>query len=469
MKYISTRGACPEQNFEEVLLAGMAPDGGLYVPAELPQFSMDEIRSWKSLCYPELALKIITPFIGDEIEAGALREIIEESYDGFDDPDAAPLRALNQNEWLLELYHGPTLAFKDFALQVLGRLLDHVLRKNDQRVVILGATSGDTGSAALEGCRHSDRVDIYILHPHQRVSDVQRKQMTTIAGDNVFNLAVEGNFDDCQRLVKAAFADQGFLPSDRQLVAVNSINWARIMMQIVYYFSAALKLGAPDQAVSFSVPTGNFGDIYAGYLARRMGLSIAQLIVATNENDILHRFISRNEYAVAELTHTYSPSMDILISSNFERYLFDLFARNGTELAEFMARLSAKPRAENQANLSVSKQQWQQVRACFDSASVDDETTCEVIAEVFASHGIVLDPHTAVGVKAGRLCNQDPAVPMVMLATAHPAKFSDAIAAAGVELAALPRYLQDLFDREERYTVIANDLQAVTDYLKHHS
>jgi threonine synthase len=252
-------------------------------------------------------------------------------------------------------------------------------------------------------------------------------------------------------------------------VAVNSINWARIMMQIVYYFSAALKLGAPDQAVSFSVPTGNFGDIYAGYLARRMGLSIAQLIVATNENDILHRFISRNEYAVAELTHTYSPSMDILISSNFERYLFDLFARNGTELAEFMARLSAKPRAENQANLSVSKQQWQQVRACFDSASVDDETTCEVIAEVFASHGIVLDPHTAVGVKAGRLCNQDPAVPMVMLATAHPAKFSDAIAAAGVELAALPRYLQDLFDREERYTVIANDLQAVTDYLKHHS
>jgi threonine synthase len=236
VKYISTRGACPEQNFEQVLLAGMAPDGGLYVPAEIPQFSIEEIRSWKTLSYPELALKIIAPFMGDEIEAGALSKIIEESYAEFDHPDIAPLTALNQNEWLLELYHGPTLAFKDFALQVLGRLLDYVLVKNDQRAVILGATSGDTGSAALEGCRHSDRVDIFILHPHQRVSDVQRKQMTTVAGDNVFNLAVEGNFDDCQRIVKAAFADQSFLPSDCQLVAVNSINWARIMMQIVYYF-----------------------------------------------------------------------------------------------------------------------------------------------------------------------------------------------------------------------------------------
>ncbi|MCH7671577.1 MAG: threonine synthase, partial [Proteobacteria bacterium] len=263
--------------------------------------------------------------------------------------------------------------------------------------------------------------------------------------------------------------DQGFLPSDRQLVAVNSINWARIMMQIVYYFSAALKLGGPDQTVSFSVPTGNFGDIYAGCLARRMGLPIAQLIVATNENDILHRFISRNEYAVSELTQTYSPSMDILISSNFERYLFELFARNGAELTEFMARLGANPGIENETTLGVSEQQWQQMRACFDSASVDDETTCDIIAEVFASHGIVLDPHTAVGVKAGRLCNQDPAIPMVMLATAHPAKFGDAIAAAGVELPALPRQLQDLFDLEERYTVIANDLQAVTDYLKNHS
>jgi threonine synthase len=465
VKYISTRGACPEQNFEQVLLAGMAPDGGLYVPAEIPQFSIEEIRSWKTLSYPELALKIIAPFMGDELEAGALSKIIEESYAEFDHPDIAPLTALNQNEWLLELYHGPTLAFKDFALQVLGRLLDYVLVKNDQRAVILGATSGDTGSAALEGCRHSDRVDIFILHPHQRVSDVQRKQMTTVAGDNVFNLAVEGNFDDCQRIVKAAFADQSFLPSDCQLVAVNSINWARIMMQIVYYFSAALKLDGPDQVVSFSVPTGNFGDIYAGYLAKRMGLPIAQLVIATNSNDILHRFISRNEYTVSDLIQTYSPSMDILVSSNFERYLFELFARDGAKLSDFMARFTNG----NREVLSVSDQQWQQVKACFDSASVDDDTICVVIAEVFHSHGVVMDPHTATGVQAGRLCNKDAAVPMIMLSTAHPAKFSDAIAAAGVELPVLPHHLQDLFDREERYAVVANDLQAVTDYLKNHS
>lgn len=465
MKYISTRGACPEQNFEQVLLAGMAPDGGLYVPAELPQFSVDEIRSWKTLSYPELALKIITPFIGNEIEADALRKIIEASYDEFDHPDIAPLTALNPNEWLLELYHGPTLAFKDFALQVLGRLLDYVLVKNDQHVVILGATSGDTGSAALEGCRHSDRVDIFILHPHRRVSDVQRKQMTTVSGDNVFNLAIEGNFDDCQRIVKAAFAEQSFLPSDRQLVAVNSINWARIMMQIVYYFAAALKLGGPDQVVSFSVPTGNFGNIYAGYLAKGMGLPIAQLVVATNTNDILHRFISRNEYAVSDLTPTYSPSMDILVSSNFERYLFELFARDSTKLSEFMARFANGSREV----LSVSDQQWQQIKACFDSASVDDDTTCAVIAEVFHSHGITIDPHTATGVQAGRICNKDNTVPMIMLSTAHPAKFSDAIAAAGVELPALPNHLQDLFDREERYAVLTNDLQAVTDYLKNYS
>ena len=271
MRYQSTRGGCPEQSFEEVLLTGLAPDGGLYVPTELPRFSAEEIASWRELTYPDLALKVIAPFVGDEIPAADLRQIIEQSYAGFAHADVAPLVPLDNDEYVLELFHGPTLAFKDFALQVLGRLLDYVLSKRDQRVVILGATSGDTGSAALEGCRHSDRVDLFILHPHNRVSDVQRKQMTTIEGNNVFNLAVEGNFDDCQRIVKAAFADQSFLAEDRQLVAVNSINWARILMQIVYYFSSALRLGGPEKAVSFSVPTGNFGDIYAGYLAQQMG------------------------------------------------------------------------------------------------------------------------------------------------------------------------------------------------------
>jgi threonine synthase len=444
------------------LLTGLAPDGGLFVPEQLPQFSAADMESFKQLSYPELALKIISPFVADEIPEADLSRIIHESYADFDDPAVAPLTQLGEREWVLELFHGPTLAFKDFALQVLGRLLDYVLTENDQRVVILGATSGDTGSAALEGCRHSDRVDIFILHPHQRVSDVQRKQMTTVPGDNVFNLAVEGNFDDCQRIVKAAFADQGFLPEGRQLVAVNSINWARILMQIVYYFSAALRLGAPQQAVSFSVPTGNFGDIYAGYLAKHMGLPIERLVVATNKNDILHRFVSANDYSATELNKTYSPSMDILVSSNFERYLFDLFDRNPQTLSGFMSGVGSQ-------SLSVSDEQWQRVREEFDSASVDDETTCQLIAEVFASNGELLDPHTAVGLKAARDCLAGRPEPAITLATAHPAKFSDAITAAGLPTPELPAHLADLFEREERYTVVANELAAVTDYIRQHA
>ncbi len=462
MKYISTRGGCSDYGFKQVLLTGLAPDGGLFVPEQLPQFSAADMESFKQLSYPELALKIISPFVADEIPEADLSRIIHESYADFDDPAVAPLTQLGEREWVLELFHGPTLAFKDFALQVLGRLLDYVLTENDQRVVILGATSGDTGSAALEGCRHSDRVDIFILHPHQRVSDVQRKQMTTVPGDNVFNLAVEGNFDDCQRIVKAAFADQGFLPDGRQLVAVNSINWARILMQIVYYFSAALRLGAPQQPVSFSVPTGNFGDIYAGYLAKHMGLPIERLVVATNKNDILHRFVSANDYSATELNKTYSPSMDILVSSNFERYLFDLFDRNPQTLSGFMSGVG------NQS-LSVSDEQWQRVREEFDSASVDDETTCQLIAEVFGNNGELLDPHTAVGLKAARECLAGRSEPAITLATAHPAKFSDAITAAGLPTPQLPAHLADLFEREERYTVVANELAAVTDFIQQHA
>jgi threonine synthase len=458
MKYVSTRGSSPAQNFEGVLLTGLAPDGGLYVPTELPQISAAEMASWRGLSYAELALKIIFPFVSDTIEEGELKRIIDASYAEFDHPAVAPLTMLSANEWVLELYHGPTLAFKDFALQVLGRLLDYVLKKNDQRVVILGATSGDTGSAALEGCRHSDNVDIFILHPHNRVSDVQRKQMTTVLGHNVHNLAVEGSFDDCQKIVKQAFSDQSFLADDRQLVAVNSINWARIMVQVVYYFYSAIALGAPDRKVSFSVPTGNFGDIYAGYLARQMGLPIEQLIVATNKNDILHRFISANDYSVSELTHTYSPSMDILVPSNFERYLFDLFDRDGAQLANFMEQPT------NQS-LHVSEEQWSRVAACFDSASVDDAATCALIADVYAESGALLDPHSAIGVKAARNCNRDKATPMITLATAHPAKFAEAITKAGMRTPTLPPHLHDLFEREESYTVVKNSLSAVTDFV----
>jgi threonine synthase len=461
LKYISTRGGGEPQTFEQVLLTGLAPDGGLYVPTELPRIDATQMADWKNLSYVDLAVEVVAPFVGDELPRSELERIIAESYAEFDHPEIAPVTELGDNEYLLELYHGPTLAFKDFALQVLGRLLDHVLKKNDQRVVILGATSGDTGSAALEGCRHSDHVDIFILHPHQRVSEVQRRQMTTVTGDNVFNLAVEGNFDDCQRIVKAAFADQSFLPADRQLVAVNSINWARILMQIVYYFSAALKLGAPDKAVSFSVPTGNFGDIYAGYLAKHMGLPIDQLVVATNQNDILHRFISNNDYSATQLSKTYSPSMDILVSSNFERYLFDMFGRDAKQLTDFMQRFGKE-------GLSVSEEQWRQVQAMFDSASVNDDKTCQVIAEVRQATGKLLDPHTAVGVESARIVRRSQDVPMVTLATAHPAKFGDAITAAGLDLPELPAHLADLFERDERYAVVANDLAQVTSYIKAH-
>lgn len=458
MKYISTRGKAPAQNFEQVLLTGLAPDGGLYVPEMLPSLSIEDLKAWAELPYHELAMKVIAPFVADAIPAQELSRILEESYAEFDHADVAPLTGIGSNQWILELYHGPTLAFKDFALQVLGRLLEYVLTKNHQRVVILGATSGDTGSAALEGCRHSEHVDIVILHPHNRVSDVQRRQMTTVPGSNVFNLAVEGNFDDCQKIVKAAFADQSFLPPQRQLVAVNSINWARIMVQIVYYVYAALRLGSPEKLVSFSVPTGNFGDIYAGYLAKRMGLPIKQLIVATNKNDILHRFIANNDYSTSQLSHTYSPSMDILVSSNFERYLFDLFERDGAATTEFMTRSSKQ-------QLSVSEAQWRRLRNCFDSSSVSDEMTCKVIAEVYQQCGVLLDPHTAIGVKAARDCNTNETVPMVTLATAHPAKFPEAITAAGLPNPELPTHLQDLFERTERYTVVDNSLKSVTDFI----
>jgi len=461
LKYISTRGGGEPQTFEEVLLTGLAPDGGLYVPTELPRIDATQMADWKNLSYVDLAVELVAPFVGDALPRSELERIIAKSYAAFDHPEIAPVTELGDNEYLLELYHGPTLAFKDFALQVLGRLLDHVLKNNDQRVVILGATSGDTGSAALEGCRHSDHVDIFILHPHQRVSEVQRRQMTTVTGDNVFNLAVEGNFDDCQRIVKAAFADQSFLPADRQLVAVNSINWARILMQIVYYFSAALKLGAPDKAISFSVPTGNFGDIYAGYLAKHMGLPIDQLVVATNENDILHRFITNNDYSATQLRKTYSPSMDILVSSNFERYLFDMFGRDAEQLTDFMRRFGKE-------ELSVSEEQWRQVQAMFDSASVNDDKTCEVIADVKHETGKLLDPHTAVGVQSARIVRRSQDMPMVTLATAHPAKFGDAITAAGLDLPELPAHLADLFERDERYAVVANDLAQVTSYIKAH-
>lgn len=460
MKYVSTRGEAPALSFEDVVLTGLAPDGGLYVPEYLPKFSQQEIASWAGLPYNELAFKVMSPFVDGAIADADLKAIIDKSYATFRHEAIAPLVQTGHNEWILELFQGPTLAFKDFALQFLGHLLDFILAKRKQKVAVMGATSGDTGSAAIEGCRRCENLDIFILHPYKRVSEVQRRQMTTVLEDNVHNIALEGNFDDCQNMVKASFADQSFLPEGRQLVAVNSINWARIMAQIVYYFYAGLALGAPGRAIAFSVPTGNFGDIFAGYLAKSMGLPIDQLVIATNSNDILHRCISANDHTKQPLVHSLSPSMDIMVSSNFERMLFDLFDRDGAKIKSLMETF------KDTGTLVLDNAALSKAQALFSSYRVSDDETIETIRNVFENTEYLLDPHTAIGVLAARNAKRDPSIPMVCLATAHPAKFPEAVKAAGqLEDPVLPHHMRDLFTREERYEILANDISTVQAYL----
>ncbi len=459
MKYISTRGLAPALSFEEVVLTGLAPDGGLYVPETLPTFTREEIASWAGLSYQELAFNVMKPFVAGAVSDEDFKQIIADAYATFRHDAIAPLVQTGHNEWILELFQGPTLAFKDFALQFLGHLLDHLLKKRNQKVVVMGATSGDTGSAAIEGCRRCDNIDIFIMHPHNRVSNVQRRQMTTVLAPNVFNIALEGNFDDCQNMVKASFGDQSFLPDGRQLVAVNSINWARIMAQIVYYFYAGLALGAPHRPVAFSVPTGNFGDIFAGYLAKKMGLPVDQLVIATNSNDILHRCISSNDHSKHQLQHTLSPSMDIMVSSNFERMLFDLYDRDGNAIRQLMEDFKS-------GSMTLKESALARARELFTSCGVSDEVTIDVIRTVFDRTEYLLDPHTAIGVDAARKTRRRQDIPMVVLATAHPAKFPEAVRKAGQDAdPALPHHMQDLFEREERYTVLPQDLAKVQQFI----
>jgi threonine synthase len=455
LHYISTRGTAPRLAFDDVVLTGLASDGGLYVPESLPQYAAEDLRAMADMDYATLALEILLPFVGESFSRDELRGIVDDCYAQFRHPAVAPLVQLAPRDWVLELFHGPTLAFKDFALQLLGRLLDALLERRGEKVVVMGATSGDTGSAAIAGCQRCHNVDIFILHPHGRVSEVQRRQMTTVIGPTVHNLAVEGNFDDCQAMVKESFADQGFLPDGRRLVAVNSINWARIMAQIVYYFYAALALGAPQRRMSFSVPTGNFGDIFAGYLAARMGLPVERLMIATNRNDVLHRLLSSGSYARADLHATLSPSMDITVSSNLERLLFDLYNRDGAAVAGLMRDFRAGP-------VTLSETALVRARDLFASCRVDDAATLACIAEVYKGSGYLLDPHTAIGVAAAREIPLSSGVSRVTLATAHPAKFPEAVARAlpGVD-APLPVHLADLYARNERYDVVPNTLQAV--------
>lgn len=455
IRYLSTRGQAPVLDFEGVVLAGLASDGGLYLPESLPQFSADELRDMRGLSYTELATTVIAPFVEGSIDRDTLAQLVEASYRDFRHQAVAPLVQLDHDQWLLELFHGPTLAFKDFALQLLGRLLDHVLTRRGEKVVIMGATSGDTGSAAIEGCRHCENVDIFILYPDGRVSDVQRRQMTTVAGNNVHNLAIRGNFDDCQALVKASFVAERFLPEGRSLVAVNSINWARIMAQIVYYFYAAFALGGPDRPINFSVPTGNFGDIYAGYLAHRMGLPVNNLVIATNRNDVLHRMLTTGTYARQPIEASLSPSMDISVSSNFERLLFDLYDGDAARIASLMDEFG-------QGHIDLSETALTKVRSLFSSACVSDEETCDEISQLWHRSGLLLDPHSAIGTRAARQCHRAGDGPMVTLATAHPAKFPDAVARAETgRTPNLPAHLIDLFDREERFHTLDNDLSAI--------
>ncbi|ABK42984.1 L-threonine synthase [Magnetococcus marinus MC-1] len=450
MRYISTRGGVAPLSFSEAVMMGLATDGGLLVPERLPQVDGATLRRWAKLSYQELALEVMRPFVEEDIPEADLRPLVINAYAKFEHDEITPLVKVGDVQ-ILELFHGPTLAFKDVALQFLGNLFEYLLEKQGGRLNIIGATSGDTGSAAIHGVRGKSGIDIFILHPHQRVSPVQERQMTTVLDDNVHNIAIEGNFDDGQAIVKALFNDLAF-KEKYHLGAVNSINWARILAQIVYYFRGWARAtgGNPEQKVSFSVPTGNFGDIYAGYLARQMGLPVDRLILATNRNDILSRFVLHGSYSKGVVEPTISPSMDIQISSNFERYLFDLLERDGDGVKGCMAELA------EQGGFSVSAEKLAQVRTIFDAVAVSEAQTLETITRVHRESGYVLDPHTAVGVAAaaGRQG-------VICLATAHPAKFADAVRQATGEAVALPPSMQDLMTLPTRCEVLPATAAAI--------
>jgi threonine synthase len=454
MRYISTRGQAPARDFAEVLLAGLAEDGGLFVPDSWPHFVAADWRALRGLPYAELAARVMRPFVDEAIPFVTLQAICRDAYAGFGHPAVAPLIQLDSNLFVQELFHGPTLAFKDMAMQLLGRLFDRILAERSERVTIVGATSGDTGSAAIEAFAGRDRVNIIILHPHNRTSEVQRRQMTTVLAPNVGNLAIEGSFDDCQDLVKAMFADSPFR-QETHLSAVNSINWARVAAQIPYYVAAALALGAPDREVAFAVPTGNFGNVLAAWAARRMGLPVSRLIIGANRNDILARFLATNDMSMHPVEPSLSPSMDIQVSSNFERLLFELLEHDGAATATAMARFRTT------GKMPVPDAAWRRATTLFRGIALDDAATLEEIRRLHAASGYLADPHTAIGIAAAGALPEPAAIPMVAMATAHPAKFPDAMERATGQRPPLPPRLGDLYERPERYQVVPADLAAV--------
>ena len=460
MAYISTRGESPKISFIEALLAGLAPDGGLYVPEVMPHLSLDELRGFAGKPYVDVAEAVISPFLEGALAAPDFRAMLEAAYKGFRHKAVTPLTQIDDNLFVLELFHGPTLAFKDVAMQLLGRLMDHALKARGQRATIIGATSGDTGAAAIEAFRGLDQVDVFILYPHGRVSDVQRRQMTTVGADNVHVIALEGTFDDAQGMLKGFFRDTA-LREELGLSGVNSINFARVVAQMVYYFTSAAVLGGPLRKISFTVPTGNFGDILAGHMAKQMGLPVEKLIVATNSNDILARALGSGRYEVRDVHATQSPSMDIQVSSNFERLLFDAVDRDPTVLRGLMASL------DQSGAFEIPPAALASIRAEFGAGSTSEIETSAEIARTWRECEVLLDPHTAVAVQvARRFLARDPATPMVALGTAHPAKFPDAVRLATGVAARLPAHLADLFERRERFDVLANDAQAVAHFVR---
>ena len=454
MRYISTRGQAPVRDFAGVLLAGLAEDGGLYVPETWPHFAPADWRAMRKLDYPDLVARVMQPFVAGSLPEATLRRLCREAYAGFAHPAVVPMVQLESHLWVQELFHGPTLAFKDLAMQLLGRLFDHVLAERGQRVTIVGATSGDTGSAAIEACAGRERVDIVILHPEGRTSEVQRRQMTTVLAPNVTNIAVAGSFDDCQDLVKAMFADAPFR-QEMRLSAVNSINWARVAAQIPYYVAAALAMGAPDREVAFAVPTGNFGNVLAAWAARRMGLPVARLVIGSNRNNILSRFLDANDMSIQGVEASLSPSMDIQVSSNFERLLFELLDRDGAATASTIAGFRATGR------MAVPQGAWQRATLAFHGFTLDDPGTLGEIQRLHQTAGYLADPHTAIGIAAARAHMPGHGIPMVAMATAHPAKFPAAMQQATGQRPALPPALADLYDRPERYTRLPADLATI--------
>jgi threonine synthase len=456
--YVSTRGEAPTLGFAEAMLAGLARDGGLYVPTAWPRFDAETIAGFAGRPYAEVAVEVIRPFVGDAIPESDLARMTREAYGRFRHPAVAPLVQFGMSDFILELFHGPTLAFKDLAMQLLSRLMDEALTARGERTTIVVATSGDTGGAAVEAFRGRARVDLFVLFPHGRISDVQRRMMTTVADDNVHTLAIEGTFDDCQAMVKGMFNHQAFRDQVR-LSGVNSINWARIVAQVVYYFTAAVALGSPRRKIAFTVPTGNFGDVYAGYVALCMGLPIDRLTVATNVNDILARTIATGAYELRDVVPTSSPSMDIQVASNFERLVFDIYRRDGRVVRALMASLAQSRR------LALSASALSALRAVFSADRADEDETAATIRTMLRETEQLIDPHTAVGIAVAEKEIRDQSIPMIVLGTAHPAKFPDAVEAASGVRPQLPEWLADLDRRPERVIRMPVDQRAIEQHI----